>query len=114
MSDFHYVENGTGVEWKHSAHEDKMYVRKYAANYDAVAELAQAVRNDGGTKDMDGFRMVATIPIEVFSAANDGRSHNGRYKGFLQLGAKDQQREFASFFQEEDIKPFMLNDNFRI
>jgi hypothetical protein len=50
----------------------------------------------------------------VFSAANDGRSHDGRYKGFLQLGAKDQQREFASFFQEEDIKPFMLNDNFRI
>lgn len=114
MSDLHYQQDGTGVEWKYQPSEDKMYVRKYAANYDAVAELAQRVRNDGGTKDVEGFRMVATIPIEVFSAANDGRSHNGRYKGFLQLSAKDQQREFAKFFQEEDIKPFMLNDNFRI
>ena len=114
MSDLHYQQDGTGVEWKYQPSEDKMYVRKYAANYDAVAELAEKVRNNGGTKDVEGFRMVATIPIEVFSAANDGRSHDGRYKGFLQLSAKDQQAEFAKFFQEDDIRPFMLNDNFRI
>ena len=114
MSDLHYQQDGTGVEWKYQPSEDKMYVRKYAANYDAVAELAQRVRNDGGTKDVEGFRMVATIPIEVFSAANDGRSHNGKYKGFLQLAPRINSASSQSFSKRKTSSRFMLNDNFRI
>ena len=53
--------------------------------------------------------MVATIPIEVFSAANDGRSHGGRYKGFCNYLLKTS-RGVGKIFPS-DIKPFMLNDN---
>ena len=97
MSDLHYQQDGTGVEWKYQPSEDKMYVRKYAANYDAVAELAQKVRQEGGTKDVEGFRMVATIPVEVFSAANDGRSHGGRYKGFCNYLLKTSRGSLQNF-----------------
>ena len=113
MSDLHYQQDGTGVEWKYQPSEDKMYVRKYAANYDAVAELAQKVRQEGGTKDVEGFRMVAAIPIEVFSAANDGRSTTGnRYKDFCNYLLKTSRGSLQNF-SEDDIKPFMLNDNFQ-
>ena len=114
MSDYHYQQDGTGVEFKYQPSEDRMYVRRYAANYNELAEKALRVRNEGGTKEKGGFRMVATIPTEVFVSANDGRSHNGRYKGFLSGDADSQQKMLSKFFLEDDVKPFLLNDNFRI
>lgn len=114
MSDFSYQQDGTGVEWKYQPSEDRMYVRKYATNYNELAEKAKQVRNDGGTKEKGGFRMVATIPTEVFVAANDGRSHNGRYRGFLSGDADTQQKMLSKFFLEDDVKPFLLNDNFKV
>ena len=48
--DLHYQQDGTGIEHKYSESEGKMYVRRYAANHDAIAEEVQKVRNQGGTK----------------------------------------------------------------
>ena len=83
MKDPHYQQDGTGIEHKYSAHEDKMYVRRYAANHDAIAEEVQKVRNQGGTKTKDDARVVASIPGEMLYAAEQGMTYGGRYKGIL-------------------------------
>jgi ferredoxin-like protein FixX len=114
MSDVHYTGNGTGVQWKYSPHEEKMYVNRYSTDHDQIAERAQKIRNEGGTKEKGGFRLVATIPEEVFVAANSGFSHDGKYKGFLNCDHEMQQKMLSKFFLEEDIKIFLTNDNYRI
>lgn len=114
MSDVSWRGNGTGVSWTYQPHEDRIYVNRTSTDHNQIAENAQRIRNGGGTKEIDGFRLVATVPEEVFVAANDGFSHDGKYKGFLNCDHEMQQKMLARFFAEDDIKIFLTNDNFRI
>ena len=114
MSDLIYKDDTTSVEWKYQPHEDRLYVKRTANNHDAIARHAERVRNDGGTKDFGGGRLVATIPQEVFAAAQMGMSHNGKYKGFLNADKEMRERLMSQFLLEDDIKIFRLNDNYRI
>lgn len=112
--DLHYQQDGTGIEHKYSPSEDKMYVRRYAANHDAVAEEVQKVRNAGGTKTKDDARIVASIPVEMLYAAEQGMTYGGRYKGLLSADGESQQKLLAKFMLEPEIKIFQYNDNFRL
>ena len=114
MKDLHYQQDGTGIEQKYSASEDKMYVRRYAANHDEIAEEVQKVRNAGGTKNKDDARVVASIPGEMLYAAEQGMTYGGRYKGILSADGETQQKLLAKFMLEPDIKIFMLNNNYRV
>ena len=114
MKDLHYQQDGTGIEQKYSASEDKMYVRRYAANHDQIAEEVQKVRNAGGTKTKDDARVVASIPGEMLYAAEQGMTYGGRYKGILSADSETQQKLLASFMLEPEIKIFQYNDKFRI
>lgn len=114
MKDPHFVQDGTGIEHKYQASEDKVYVRRYAANHDAIAEEVQKVRNAGGTKTKDDARIVASIPGEFLYAAEQGWTYNGRYKGILSADGETQQKLLAKFMLEPEIKIFQYNDKFRI
>ena len=114
MTEFAYRGNGAQVTWKHQAHEDKWYIDRKVENHDAIAEHCQAVRNDGGTKDIGGGRLVAQIPMELFYQANSGISHDGKYKGFMQADKDSREKLLSRFFQEDDVKIFMLNSNFKV
>jgi hypothetical protein len=114
MKDLHYQQDGTGIEHKYQASEDKMYVRRYAANHDAIAEEVQRVRNQGGTKTKDDARVVASIPGEMLYAAEQGMTYGGKYKGILSADAETQQKLLVKFMAEPEIKIFQYNDNFRI
>lgn len=113
--DINYVTpEGTGFEWKYQPSEDKMYVRRYAANHNELAEKAKRIRKAGGTKTISDNRSVGEIPTEYLFMAEQGRSFNGRYKGILSADADTQQKLLAKFIQEPEIKIFMFNDKFRL
>ena len=114
MKDLHYHQDGTGIEQKYSASEDRMYVRRYASNHDAIAEEVQKVRNSGGTKTKDDARIVASIPGEMLYAAEQGMTYGGRYKGILSADSETQQKLLASFMLEPEIKIFLTNDNYKV
>lgn len=114
MKDLHYQQDGTGIEQKYSPSEDKMYVRRYAANHDAIAEEVKKVRDHGGTKTHDDARVVASIPGEMLFAAEQGMTYGGRYKGILSADSETQQKLLAKFMLEPEIKIFQYNDNFRL
>lgn len=115
MSDFNYITpEGTGFEWKYSPHEDKMYVRRYAANHTELAEKAKRIRESGGTKTISDMRSVGEIPTEYLYMADVGKSFGGRYKGILSADAETQQKLLAKFIQEDEIKIFMYNKSFSL
>ena len=115
MSDYHYITpEGTGFEWKYSPHEDRMYVRRYAANHKLLAEKAKRIRNAGGTKTISDNRSVGEIPTEYLFMADQGKSFGGRYKGILSADSETQQKLLAKFIQEPDIKIFMFNEKFSL
>ena len=58
MTDLHIQQDGVGIEHKYDAAEEKVVVRRYIANHDQLAEQAQRVRNDGGTKTINDARLV--------------------------------------------------------
>lgn len=115
MSDFNYITpEGTGFEWKYQPSEDKMYVRRYAANHNELAEKAKRVRDSGGTKTISDMRSVGEIPTEYLFMADTGRSFKGRYKGILSADSETQQKLLAKFIQEDEIKIFMYNKNLNL
>jgi hypothetical protein len=114
MTEFTTSDGITDVKWKHSAHEDRWYVERKARNHDAIAEFAQNTRRRGGTETKDDARVVATIPEDIFYSANRGLTHGGKYKGFLTADAESQEKLLTQFMLEDDIKIFMMNDNYRV
>ena len=114
MKDLHYQQDGTGIEQKYSASENKMYVRRYAANHDEIAEEVQKVRNAGGTKTKDDARLVASVPGEMLYAAEQGMTYGGRYKSILSSDGETQQKLLVKFMAEPEVKIFQYNNNFRI
>ena len=114
MSDYDYITpEGTGFQWKYQPSEDRMYVRRYAANHNQLAQKAKQIRKTG-TKTKDDARSVAEIPTEYLFMAEQGRSFGGRYKGILSADAETQQKLLAKFIQEPEIKIFMFNDKFSL
>ena len=115
MSDFNYITpEGTGFEWKYQPSEDKMYVRRYAANHNQLAEKAKRVRKAGGTKTISDMRSVGEIPTEYLYMADIGKSFGGRYKGILTADSETQQKLLAKFIKEPEIAIFMYNDGFSL
>lgn len=114
MTDLRIEQDGVGIEHKYDAAENKMIVRRYAANHDQLAEQAQRVRNAGGTKTHHDARLVGSLPMETLYAAEQGWTHGGKYKGILSADGESQQKLLAKFCLEPDIKIFMYNDNYRI
>jgi len=115
MSDFNYVTpEGTGFEWKYQPSEDKMYVRRYAANHKELAEKAKRVRDSGGTKTISDMRSVGEIPTEYLFMAEQGKSYGGKYKGILSADADTQQKLLAKFIAEPDIAIFMYNKKIKL
>ena len=114
--DLHYPGDGVAVTWKYQPSEGKTYIKREVPKiiHDTIAEKAQRVRNSGGTKEKDGFRLVATVPNELFTLANDGRTFDGKYKGFLNCDKEMQQKMLSKFFLEPEVKIFLTNDNYRI
>lgn len=112
--DPHFITpEGTGFEWKYQPSEDRMYVRRYAANHNYLAEKAKRIRKTG-TKTKDDARSVGEIPTEYLYMAELGRSFGGKYKGILSADAETQQKLLAKFIQEPEIKIFMHNDRFSL
>ena len=72
-------EDGTGIEHKYSAHEDKVYVTDTRPITTPLPRKCR-VRNQGGTKTKDDARVVASIPGEMLYAAEQGMTYGGRYK----------------------------------
>ena len=115
MSDYNYITpEGTGFEWKYQPSEDRMYVRRYAANHNELAEKAKRIRKSGGTKTISDNRSVGEIPTEYLFMAEQGRSFNGKYKGILSADADTQQKLLSKFIQEPEIKIFMFNEKFNL
>lgn len=115
MSDYHYITpEGTGFEWKYQPSEDRMYVRRYAANHNELAEKAKRIRESGGTKTISDMRSVGEIPTEYLYMADIGKSFGGRYKGILTADSETQQKLLAKFIQEDEIKIFMYNKSFSL
>jgi len=114
MTDLHINQDGVGIEHKYDAAEDKMVVRRYISNHQELAEQAQRVRNDGGTKTINDARLVGSLPVEALYAAEQGWTHNGAYQGILSADGETQQKLLAKFVLEPDIKIYMYNDNYRI
>ena len=73
--DLHYGGDGVSVTWKYQPSEDKTYIKREVPKiiHDSIAEKAKQVRNSGGTREKDGFRLVATVPAEMFTMANEAR-----------------------------------------
>lgn len=114
MSKFGYSDGVTDITWTHSAHEDKWYVERKATHHDTIAEQAKKVRNSGGTQTVSDSRVVATIPEDLFYAAHNGLTYGGKYKGFMSADHESQEKLLTQFMAEEEIKIFMLNDNYRV
>ena len=114
--DLHYGGDGIAVTWKYQPSEGKTYIKREVPKiiHDTIAEKAQQVRNSGGTQEKDGFRLVATVPSEMFTLANEGRTFDGKYKGFLTCDKEMQQKMLSKFFLEPEIKIFLTTDNYRI
>ena len=114
--DLQYTHDGVSVEWRYQPSEGKTYIKREVPKiiHDTIAEKALQVRNSGGTKERDGFRLVATVPSEMFTLANEGRTFDGKYKGFLTCDKEMQQKMLSKFFLEPEIKIFLTNDNYRI
>ena len=116
MSDLNYTQDGVSVDWKYQPSEDRLYVKREVDKsvHDSIAEKAKKVRNSGGTREKDGFRLVATVPAEMFTLANDGRTFDGKYKGFLNCDKEMQQKMLSKFFLEPEVKIFLTNENYKI
>ena len=116
MSDIQYEQDGVSVKWKYQPSEDRLYVQREVPKiiHDTIAEKAQRVRNSGGTKEKDGFRLVATVPAEMFTMANEGQTFDGKYKGFLSCDKDMQQKMLSKFFLEPEVKIFLTNDNYKV
>jgi hypothetical protein len=116
MSDIEYAQDGVSVNWKYQPSEDRLYVKREVPKiiHDSIAEKAQRVRNSGGTKEKDGFRLVATVPSEMFTMANEGQTFDGKYKGFLTCDKEMQQKMLSKFFLEPEVKIFLTNDNYKV
>ena len=114
--DLQYSGDGVSVTWKHQPSEGLTYIKREVPKiiHDSIAEKAKQVRNSGGTKEKDGFRLVATVPGEMFTMANEGRTFDGKYKGFLNCDKEMQQKMLSKFFLEPEIKIFLTNDNYRL
>ena len=114
--DLQYQGDGVAVTWKYQPSEGKTYIKREVPKiiHDTIAEKAQRVRNSGGTKEKDGFRLVATVPGEMFTLANEGRTFDGKYKGFLNCDKEMQQKMLSKFFLEPEIKIFLTNDNYKV
>ena len=114
--DLQYTQDGVSVQWKYQPSEGKTYIKREVPKiiHDTIAEKALQVRNSGGTKERDGFRLVATVPAEMFNMANTGQTFDGKYKGFLNCDKEMQQKMLSKFFLEPEIKIFLTNDNYRI
>lgn len=114
MTDLHIQQDGVGIEHKYDAAEDKVVVRRYIANHKELAEKAQQVRNDGGTKTINDARLVGSLPVEALYAAEQGWTYGGAYQGILSADGDTQQKLLAKFVLEPDIKIYMFNSNYRI
>jgi hypothetical protein len=114
MTDLHYQQDGTGIEQKYDASEEKVVVRRYISNHEQLAEKAKQVRNDGGTKTINDARLVGSLPMEALYAAEQGWTHNGAYQGILSADGETQQKLLAKFVLEPEIKIYMYNDSYRI
>ena len=114
--DLQYQQDGVSVQWKYQPSDGKTYIKREVPKiiHDTIAEKAQQVRNSGGTKEKDGFRLVATVPSEMFTLANDGRTFDGKYKGFLNCDGEMRQKMLSKFFLEPELKIFLTNSNYRI
>ena len=114
--DLQYTQDGVSVTWKYQPSEDKTYIKREVPKiiHDSIAEKAKQVRNSGGTREKEGFRLVATVPAEMFTMANAGQTFNGKYKGFLNCDKEMQQKMLSKFFLEPEIKIFLTNDNYKV
>ena len=114
--DLQYAQDGVSVTWKYQPSEDRTYIKREVPRHihDAIAERAKQARNSGGTKEKHGFRLVATVPTEMFTMANEGQTFDGKYKGFLNCDKEMQQKMLSKFFLEPEVKIFLTNDNYRI
>ena len=114
--DLQYSGDGVSVTWKYQPSDGKTYIKREVPKiiHDSIAEKAKQVRNSGGTKEKDGFRLVATVPAEMFTMANEGRTFDGKYKGFLTCDKEMQQKMLSKFFLEPEIKIFLTNDNYKV
>ena len=114
--DLQYQQDGGSVQWKYQPSDGKTYIKREVPKiiHDTIAEKAQQVRNSGGTKEKDGFRLVATVPAEMFTMANEGQTFDGKYKGFLTCDKEMQQKMLSKFFLEPEIKIFLTNDNYKV
>ena len=114
--DFQHTEDGVSVTWKYQPSDGMTYIKREVPKiiHDTVAEKARQIRNSGGTKDKDGFRLVATVPNELLNMANTGKTFGGKYKGFLNCDQEMQQKMLSKFFIEPEVKIFLTNDNYKI
>ena len=114
--DLQYQCDGVSVQWKYQPSDGKTYIKREVPKiiHDSIAEKAQQVRNSGGTKEKDGFRLVATVHAEMFTMANEGQTFDGKYKGFLTCDKEMQQKMLSKFFLEPEIKIFLTNDNYKV
>ena len=114
--DLQYQGDGVSVQWKYQPSEERLYVQREVPKviHDSIAEKAKQVRNSGGTREKDGFRLVATVPAEMFTLANEGRTFDGKYKGFLNCDKEMHQKMLSKFFLEPEIKIFLTNDNYKV
>ena len=114
--DLQYGGDGIAVTWKYQPSDGKTYIKREVPKiiHDSIAEKAQQVRNSGGTREKDGFRLVATVPGEMFTMANEGQTFDGKYKGFLNCDKEMQQKMLSKFFLEPEIKIFLTNDNYKV
>ena len=114
--DLQYGGDGVAVTWKYQPSDGMTYIKREVPKiiHDTIAEKAQQVRNSGGTKEKDGFRLVATVPAAMFSMANEGQTFDGKYKGFLNCDKEMQQKMLSKFFLEPEVKIFLTNDNYKV
>ena len=114
--DLQYQQDGVSVQWKYQPSDGKTYIKREVPKiiHDSIAEKAQQVRNSGGTREKDGFRLVATVPGEMFTMANEGQTFDGKYKGFLNCDKEMHQKMLSKFFLEPEIKIFLTNDNYKV
>ena len=114
--DLQYQCDGVSVQWKYQPSEERLYVQREVPKviHDSIAEKAKQVRNSGGTREKDGFRLVATVPAEMFTLANEGQTFDGKYKGFLNCDKEMHQKMLSKFFLEPEIKIFLTNDNYKV
>ena len=109
MNDVKWLDHGVVTRMKYQPSEDRMYVQKYGANEGAIKRLVEVANSHGGVKkNVDGLRLVRTIPEHYLVWADEGKLFDGKYKGFRSSADKNSREKlFASFLREPELKAYL-------